>query len=112
MATIHEMEKTAEDAAKTAERFPWGTSVVIALTTTIVVYFIMEGQIKYANTRADACQQQNTDLVLRIMMKNNIIDNMRDTVEAQRNILITEDSLNKVMTGSVAIPIISNKRKR
>ena len=36
--------KEAEQAAKTAEKFPWGTSIVVALLSTLIVYLIMAKQ--------------------------------------------------------------------
>lgn len=102
--------KEAEQAAKTAEKFPWGTSIVVALLSTLVVYIIMSKQVSWAMERADNCQQELSTLTTRIMVKNNIIEKQTDTIFVQREIIQDVDSINKIVTESSINKLLKMKK--
>lgn len=102
--------KEAEQAARTAERFPWGTSIVVALLSTLVVYIIMSKQVSWAMERADTCQQELSTLTTSIMVKNNIIEKQTDTIYVQREIIQDVDSINKIVTESSINKLLKMKK--
>lgn len=102
--------KEAEQAARTAERFPWGTSIVVALLSTLVVYIIMSKQVSWAMKRADNCEQELYTLTTRIMVKNHIIEKQTDTIFVQREIIQDVDSINKIVTGSSINKLLKMKK--
>ena len=102
--------KEAEQAAKTAEKFPWGTSIVVALLSTLIVYLIMSKQVSWAMKRADDCQKELTGLTTRIMIKNNIIEKQTDTIYVQREIIQNVDSINKIVTESSINKLLKMKK--
>ena len=102
--------KEAEQAARTAERFPWGTSIVVALLSTLIVYLIMAKQVSWAMERADNCQRELTTLTTRIMIKNNIIEKQTDTIYVQREIIQDVDSINKIVTESSINKLLKMKK--
>ena len=102
--------KEAEQAARTAERFPWGTSIVVALLSTLIVYLIMAKQVSWAMERADNCQQELSTLTTSIMVKNNIIEKQTDTIFVQRKIIQDVDSINKIVTESSINKLLKMKK--
>lgn len=102
--------KEAEQAAKTAEKFPWGTSIVVALLSTLIVYLIMSKQVSWAMKRADDCQKELTGLTTKIMIKNNIIEKQTDTIYVQRELIQEVDSLNRVVTESSINKLLKMKK--
>jgi len=102
--------KEAEQAARTAERFPWGTSIVVALLSTLVVYIIMSKEVTWAMERADNCQKELSTLTTRIMVKNNIIEKQTDTIFVQREIIQDVDSINKIVTESSINKLLKMKK--
>lgn len=111
MEGLKDAVDTAGEAAERAEKFPWGTSIVIALLAGLVVYLIMKSQVQYANARADKADEQRSELVEKLLMKNNIIDNYRDTIYVQREIIQTADSANKALTVGMAVELLNSKKR-
>ena len=86
---LKEKIDAAKDVAKTAERFPWGTSIVVALLTTLIVWSIMRESVNA------------------LLIKNNIISKYRDTVYVQQELLREADSTLREGTMRNALKILN-----
>lgn len=53
MPPLKEGVDAGEKVAKTAERFPWGTTIVIAILSNALTYFIKDGETKDARAERD-----------------------------------------------------------
>lgn len=111
MLEVKNTMDNAEKAAKTAERYPWGTTIVVCIITVCIVYRIMVKQVDYANKRADESEREKSVLINKLLLKNNVIENFKDTIYVQRELIKEADSLNKEFTENAAIGFI-NKNKR
>ena len=107
---LKQMVEEGRKIAKTAERFPWGTTVVVALLTTLIVYNIMRDNVIYANKRAERAVAAKDSLVNKLLMKNNIIDRYKDTIYVQREIISEADSTIKTATEKEAMKILNQLR--
>lgn len=104
---LKEKIDAAKDVAKTAERFPWGTSIVVALLTTLIVWSIMRENVNYANRRAEKCEDEKDELINALLIKNNIISKYRDTVYVQQELLREADSTLREGTMRNALKILN-----
>ena len=105
---LQEGVTTAKEAAKTAEKFPWGTSIVIALLTAFSVWFIMNAQVRDMQEQRNNCIEENSEINKEL--RNQLFEKQQ-TIETQQAVIEIADSSIRQVTRSKANDLLQ-KRKR
>jgi hypothetical protein len=90
---IKEVVQEGKEVAKTAERFPWGTTIVIAIISNALTFFIKDGEVKDARTERDLYKniilqklEQKEEKLIKVETK---VDTLAPKVEAAVNTIDT-----------------------
>ena len=112
MEGLNEKIEAAGKAAKFAEKFPWGTSIVILVFSFVLNYFIYSGALKEANKRAEKCEANNV-LIINKLIDEQIENREKDNViEQQKQVIELADSTIREDTRSYASRILNKNKRR
>jgi len=105
---IESVVDASEKVAKTATKYPYGMMVVIAIAAAGLMYVNMQSNVARCEERFDKEAESKDQLYRQLLIKNRIIDDMKDTIKVQRDVMEETDSITREATENI---IYNLKRK-